>query len=61
MHDHAPFAYHKQVLTYAFTADQSARRGWRFSHMEAANGTDIKFDDGRYKTISALNACALNA
>ena len=36
MHDHAPFPFHKQVLTYAFTADKSAVNGWQFSHVEAA-------------------------
>ena len=34
MHDHAPFAFHKQVLTYAFTDDTTARNGWRFSYVQ---------------------------
>ena len=36
MHDHAPFAFHKQVLTYAFTADTTARNGWRFSYVQVS-------------------------
>ena len=93
MHDHEPFPFHKQVLTYAFTSDRSAMHGtrierlfcdatfsygretmmhlprqardeqkerteqtvssagWRFSYVEAANGTDIAFDDGSHHTF----------
>jgi hypothetical protein len=43
MHDHEPFAYHKQVLTYGYTEDRSAVHGWVFSYVEAANGTAIAF------------------
>ena len=39
MHDHAPFAFHKQVLTYAFTADTTARNGWRFSYVQVTRST----------------------
>ena len=66
-HDHAPFAFHKQVLAYAFTADRSALRGWKFMHVEAANGTDIHFDDGsvhtfcsRQDSVLGLYACISN-
>ena len=51
MHDHKPFAYHKQVITYAFTPDVSGRTGWVFSGQEAANGTNIPFDDGSVHTF----------
>lgn len=51
MHDHEPFAYHKQVLTYGFTTDTTAVNGWVFSYIEAANGTDIRFDDGTTHTF----------
>jgi hypothetical protein len=51
MHDHKPFPYHKQVITYAFTPDTSGLSGWVFSGQEAANGTDIQFDDGSVHTF----------
>ena len=51
MHDHEPFPFHKQVLTYAFTADRTGVNGWRFSYVEAANGTNIPFDDGSHHTF----------
>jgi hypothetical protein len=51
MHDHEPFAFHKQVLTYAYTLDQSGLNGWVFSYVQAANGTDIAFDDGSHHTF----------
>lgn len=50
-HDHEPFPFHKQALTYAFTADPSGRGGWVFSGWEAANGTRIEFDDGSRHTF----------
>ena len=50
-HNHEPFAYHKQVLAYAFTTDRSAVNGWEFSYVEAGNGTDIQFDDGTVHTF----------
>ena len=45
MHDHAPFPYHKQVITYAFTNDQSAIHNWQFSFIEAANGINVPVGD----------------
>ena len=51
MHDHEPFAYHKQVLTYGYTTDVSAQSGWVFSYIEAANGTELHFDDGSTRTF----------
>ncbi len=51
MHDHAPFPFHKQVITYGFTSDPSAINGWRFSYVPAANGTNIRFEDGSLHTF----------
>ena len=51
MHDHQPFDFHKQVLTYGYTTDPTAVNGWSFSYVEAASGTDIKFDDGSTHTF----------
>ena len=50
-HNHEPFAFHKQVLAYAFTTDPSAVNGWVFSYVQAGNGTNIAFDDGTAHTF----------
>jgi len=50
-HNHVPFPFHKQVITYAFTPDVSGRTGWVLSGWEAANGTAVKFDDGSTHTF----------
>jgi hypothetical protein len=57
-HNHEPFAYHKQVLAYAFTTDISAVNGWKFSYVEAGNGTGIKFDDGSTHTFCSRYGAA---
>merc|ERR1712137_405802 len=51
MHDHEPFDFHKQVLTYAFTEDLSGLTGWTFSWQIAGAGTNISFEDGSTHTF----------
>ena len=52
LHDHQPFAFHKQVTVHAFTKDPSGISGWRFNdRTPAATGTNISFDDGSVHTF----------
>ena len=52
LHDHKPFAFHKQVTAHAFTADPSAVGGWVFDNTTAAaSGANVSFSDGSTHTL----------
>ena len=52
LHDHKPFAFHKQVTVHAFTKDPAGIAGWRFNdRAPAASGTNVSFDDGSVHTF----------
>ena len=53
MHDHQPFAFHKQAIVHAYTADPAGLDGWVFDNTTvAASGTGVRFDDG--STVARL-------
>jgi len=52
LHDHQPFAFHKQAIVHAYTADPAGLDGWVFDNTTvAASGTGVRFDDGSTHTF----------